>query len=73
MKRRDLLKKLKAIAKAEGLEVEMREGGSHTVVTIGGRQTTVPRHNEVNEITAKAIIKHMEPKAEEPETKEDGK
>ncbi|MCG8150317.1 hypothetical protein GUY44_07490 [Pimelobacter simplex] len=60
MKRTDLMKRLRKIAKSQGETVEIREGGSHTVVKIGSRQTTVPRHNEVNEITAKAIIKHME-------------
>ncbi len=54
------MKKLKQIAKAEGVTMESHEGGSHTVVTIAGRQTTVPRHNEINEITAKAILKQME-------------
>lgn len=60
MKRTDLMKRLRKIAKAQGETVESREGGSHTVVKIGDRQTTVPRHNEINEHTAKAIIKHME-------------
>lgn len=75
MKRTDLMKRLRKIAKAEGVEVETREGGSHTVVKIGERQTTVPRHNEINEITAKAILKQMEPKAEEPadDEKEEGR
>lgn len=54
------MKRLRKIAKTKGETMETREGGSHTVVKIGGRQTTVPRHSEVNEITAKAIIKHME-------------
>lgn len=54
------MKRLAKIAKAAGEEVVTREGGSHTVVTIGDRQTTVPRHNEINEMTAKAILKQME-------------
>lgn len=59
VKRRDLLKQLRALAKANGVEYHEIEGGSHTKVEFGGRQTTVPRHNEINEITAKAILKHM--------------
>ena len=60
MKRRDLMKHLAAEAKRHGLEVEVvREGGSHTVIRIGDKQTTVPRHSEINEITAKAILKTM--------------
>lgn len=53
------MKQLKQIAKTEGVEMNVREGGSHTVVTIGENVQAVPRHNEINEITAKAIIKRM--------------
>lgn len=35
------------------------EGGSHTKVVIGNRATVVARHNEINEITARAILKQM--------------
>jgi hypothetical protein len=59
MKRRDLMKALKAIAKELGEEYADKEGGNHTKVWIGGRQTTVARHNEINEITAQATLKHM--------------
>jgi predicted RNA binding protein YcfA (HicA-like mRNA interferase family) len=59
MKRRDLLKKLERIAKDRGEAVEYREGGSHTVVKVGDKQTVVPRHSEINEITAKKIIKQI--------------
>lgn len=41
------------------------EGASHTKVKIGDRQNVVPRHNEVNEITAKKIIQHFERKKED--------
>lgn len=40
--------------------MEIREGGSHTVIRIGDRQSAVPRHREINELTARAIIEHME-------------
>jgi hypothetical protein len=59
VKRRDLLKALKALAKDKGGGYIETEGGSHTKVEFGGKQTTVPRRNEINEITAKAILKHM--------------
>lgn len=59
MKRRDLIKQLKVIAKDADLEYIEEEGAKHTKVQIGVKQTTVPRHNEVNEITAKAILKYM--------------
>jgi len=53
------MKLLAAEAKALGLSVVVTEGGSHTKVTIGDLSTVVPRHNEINEITAKAILKQM--------------
>jgi hypothetical protein len=59
VKRRDLLKKIGSKAKAKSLTVEMTEGGSHTKVKIGAKQTVVPRHAEINEITAKAILDQL--------------
>lgn len=54
------MKALKKIAKAKGLELEISEGGCHTKVQIGERLTTVPRHSEINELTAKGILREME-------------
>jgi hypothetical protein len=53
------MNRLKAEAKGRGVEMEVTEGGSHTKVAIGDDQTVVPRHNEINEITAWAILKQM--------------
>lgn len=53
MKRRDLIKKLEAA----GYRVD-RDDGSHTVYEKeGGRPVQVPRHREINENTAKSILK----------------
>lgn len=60
MKRTDLIKRLKAIAKAQGVEYREKEGGNHTKVWVGTRMQPVARHTEINEITAASIIKHME-------------
>ena len=59
MKRRDLLKVMERLAESEGETVEYREGGSHTVVKFGGKQAVVPRHSEINETTAKKILKQL--------------
>jgi hypothetical protein len=32
----------------------------HTKIHLGDRATIIPRHAEVNEMTAKSIIKHLE-------------
>lgn len=53
------MKRLNAKAKGEGTTLDVTEGGNHTKVTIGTRSSVVPRHNEINEITAKAILKQM--------------
>lgn len=53
MKRRDLVKLL---SKA-GYKLE-RNSGDHTIYKKnGGNSVQVPRHNELNELTAKAILK----------------
>lgn len=53
------MKALKAQAKAEELHLVEVEGAKHTKVSIGERHSTVPRHKEINEITAAAILKQM--------------
>lgn len=53
------MNRLAEIAKKRGVEMVTREGGAHTQVRIGGSVTYVPRHGEINEITAKAILKQI--------------
>lgn len=61
MKRTDLLRKLRAIAKAKGLQlVEVRDRGDHEILRVGDKQVSVPRHREINEITAGKIIATVE-------------
>lgn len=57
MKRRDLIKQLDKIAKAKGETLHLTEGGNHTRATIGTWSEPIPRHREVNELLAKAIIR----------------
>lgn len=52
MKQRDLLK----LFYKNGWWL-VREGGSHMIVTNGKEVEAIPRHKEVNELTAKAIVK----------------
>jgi mRNA interferase HicA len=52
MKRLELEKKLKQVGRWF-----KRHGGKHDVWTNGEREVAIPRHNEINEYTAKAIIK----------------
>lgn len=52
MKRRDLIDLLEK----NGWYL-VREGGNHTVYTNGNRSEPIPRHAEINEMLAKAIIR----------------
>ncbi len=52
MKRRELIKKLEA----KGFTLS-RHGGNHDVYKRGTDEESVPRHNEINEMLAKKIIK----------------
>jgi mRNA interferase HicA len=61
MKKRDLIKRLRAIAKAANTDLELvREGANHEVWTIGDERLVIPRHREINEYTAEGIIKKAE-------------
>lgn len=53
------MKTLRAAAKDRGEDMVLTEGSEHTKVVIGDARTVVPRHSEINEITAKAILKQM--------------
>lgn len=60
-KKRDLMKMLRAIASAADVELLfVREGGNHEIWTIGGETIVIPRHREVNQRTAEAIITKVE-------------
>ena len=55
MKRNDLEKKLKKL----GWRLS-RHGKKHDIWSDGDRETAVPRHLEINEYTAQAILKEAE-------------
>ncbi|MCI1748462.1 MAG: hypothetical protein LKI24_10445 [Acidipropionibacterium sp.] len=59
MKRADLIKAIASWANANDLEVQWRQGGRHTVVRLGSRGSSIPRHSEINEITARKILKDL--------------
>ena len=52
MKRRDLIKKLGKV----GFEFE-RHGGNHDIYRRGSDIEKIPRHSEINELLAKAILR----------------
>lgn len=61
MKRRDLIKKLEN----SGWWLA-REGSNHTIYTNGKQSLPIPRHKEINEITAMKILKKAELKQAPP-------
>ncbi len=54
MKRKDLIKLL-----ADNGWWLLREGANHDIYTNGKRSEPIPRHREINELLAKAIIKRQ--------------
>lgn len=52
MKRRDLIKQLVD----NGWQL-VRNGANHDIYSDGQRSEPIPRHKEINELTAKAILK----------------
>jgi mRNA interferase HicA len=57
MKREDLLRRLRQIAKERNEEFRVTEGGRHSRVWIGTQSEPVPRHNEIKEYLARGILK----------------
>jgi len=52
MKRKELVKRLRIRG-----WVLLREGGNHSVFSDGVRTISIPRHKEINDNTANAILK----------------
>ena len=52
MKRRDLIRQLEQ----KGYKL-VRNGSEHDIYAKGSSEIAVPRHKEINEITAKAILR----------------
>ncbi|HBI73927.1 MAG TPA: toxin-antitoxin system, toxin component, HicA family protein [Lachnospiraceae bacterium] len=55
MTRRDLIKLLE-----NNGWWKLREGANHDIYTNGNKNEPIPRHTEINEMLAKAIIKRQE-------------
>lgn len=61
MKRRALLKRIAMAASEADMKLDLvREGGEHSVYQCGAKRFTVPRHTEINELTALGILRHLE-------------
>jgi predicted RNA binding protein YcfA (HicA-like mRNA interferase family) len=58
VKRTDLLKRLASIGDVE----VVREGGNHTIFRVNGNLVAIPRHREISERTAAAILRDAKKK-----------
>lgn len=62
MKRRDIIKAIKAEAARQHVAWTLtREGANHTVYRLGSTKIPIPRHTEIGPGTAEAILKETEP------------
>lgn len=60
MKRRAVLKSIKAAADKAGLTYSEVELTNHTGIIVGGKRSTIGRHNEVDEVTVRKFYKQFE-------------
>jgi mRNA interferase HicA len=61
VKRDDLIRKINKAARQSDLKLELvREGGKHAIYRCGSQLVTVPRHREINEMTAIGIMADLE-------------
>jgi mRNA interferase HicA len=57
VKKKDLMRHLNGLSKTNGVPFEMlRQGANHELWVFNGHRLTIPRHTEINELTAKGII-----------------
>ncbi|KAB1950026.1 ribonuclease PH [Brevibacterium linens] len=56
MKRTAVLKKLKQAAKAAGKDFSLTELTNHTGVTVGQTRSTLGRHSEIDDVTARKFF-----------------
>lgn len=56
MKRAAVLKRIKAEAKRQGKTFETVELTNHTGIVVGGLRSTLGRHNEIDDLTAKKFF-----------------
>jgi mRNA interferase HicA len=61
MRRRELVAKVQARARLRGREWSLdRRGGRHDLWRCGQTVVTIPRHREINELTALGILKSLQ-------------
>ncbi len=59
MKRKELLKLINEHARIHGKKVTFREGGNHTVVTVGSTTFPIGRHVELKRGEERGIVRKL--------------
>jgi len=60
VKRAELIRKITAAAVGVDTDFTLiREGGSHSIFRCGPQNVVIPRHREINEITARGIMRDL--------------
>lgn len=61
MKRRALIQRIRSAASARGVAYMLvREGSRHEFWDVGGIRISIPRHREINQWTAEAIMRDLD-------------
>jgi mRNA interferase HicA len=61
MRRAELVRKIaRAAAVVDKEMILLREGGSHSVFRCGSQSVVIPRHREINELTARRIMRDLD-------------
>ncbi len=62
MKRRVLVQRIQTAASSRGLACSLiRQGNRHEFWEVGGLRVAISRHRDINEWTAEAIMRDLEP------------
>lgn len=56
MKRTTVIKKVRAEAKRQGKHFQVVELTNHTGIIVGGIRSTLARHNEIDDVTARKFF-----------------
>lgn len=60
MQQRELLRRIRRAARAAGVGFTfVRHGGAHDLYDYAGQRVTIPRHSEINEKLARAILREL--------------
>jgi mRNA interferase HicA len=60
VKRRDLIRELRRLAGEFGVEFELvRHGAEHDQFRVGQLLVPIPRHRDINEMTARGILRSV--------------